>query len=243
MKRHICLQLTKIQVFKLYHLFLLLSLAVLLLLSRSPRNTKTRLIRLKHLKIKKKNKMIGNERKQVRCPSCGGTDHSRSSNKLCPMNKSKTKLPKPKNTVEKAFVIKTSLANTYKYPKLVTLIQEVVDHITQLVYDGSIFANYYFLELLKNGEELPAVIQNLFYNIFSIFASQEKYASDSIKKSFMTFCESTFLTQSDLDKYARKGYMTIVSSMAKQYETLVRNYICSTYEDRTIRQDFSLRLW
>ncbi|KAL4214514.1 hypothetical protein AB4K20DRAFT_1974060 [Rhizopus microsporus] len=211
MKRHICLQLTKIQVFKLYHLFLLLSLAVLLLLSRSPRNTKTRLIRLKHLKIKKKNKMIGNERKQVRCPSCGGTDHSRSSNKLCPMNKT--------------FVIKTSLANTYKYPKLVTLIQEVVDHITQLVYDGSIFANYYFLELLKNGEELPAVIQNLFYNIFSIFAGQEKYASDSIKKSFMTFCESTFLTQSDLDKYARKGYMTIVSSMAKQYETLVRNYI------------------
>ena len=92
MKRHICLQLTKIQVFKLYHLFLLLSLAVLLLLSRSPRNTKTRLIRLKHLKIKKKNKMIGNERKQVRCPSCGGTDHSRSSSKLCPMNKSKPKL-------------------------------------------------------------------------------------------------------------------------------------------------------
>ena len=135
------------------------------------------------------------------------------------------------------------MANTYKYPKLVTLIQEVVDHITQLVYDGSIFANYYFLELLKNGEELPAVIQNLFYNIFSIFASQEKYASDSIKKSFMTFCESTFLTQSDLDKYARKGYMTIVSSMAKQYETLVRNYVCSTYEDRTVRQDLSLRLW
>ncbi|RCH85481.1 hypothetical protein CU097_002193, partial [Rhizopus azygosporus] len=158
-------------------------------------------------------------------------------------NCSKTKLPKPKNTVEKAFVIKTSLANTYKYPKLVTLIQEVVDHITQLVYDGSIFANYYFLELLKNGEELPAVIQNLFYNIFSIFAGQEKYASDSIKKSFMTFCESTFLTQSDLDKYARKGYMTIVSSMAKQYETLVRNYVCSTYEDRTVRQDLSLRLW
>ncbi|CEG79585.1 hypothetical protein RMATCC62417_14033 [Rhizopus microsporus] len=128
------------------------------------------------------------------------------------------KPPKPKDTVEKTFVIKTSLANTCKYPKFVTLIQEVVEHITQL-----------------NGEELPAVTQNLFYNIFSIFSGQGKHASDSIKKSFKTFCESTSLTQSDLDKYASKGYMTIVSSMAKQYETLVRNYVYSTYEDRTIR--------
>ncbi|ORE18168.1 hypothetical protein BCV71DRAFT_160177, partial [Rhizopus microsporus] len=91
----------------------------------------------------------------VRCPSCGGTDHSRSSSKLCPMNKSKTKLPNPKNT--------TSMANTCKYSKFVNLIEEVVDHITQLVYAGSIFANYYFLELLENGEELPVVSQNLFY--------------------------------------------------------------------------------
>ncbi|ORE14430.1 hypothetical protein BCV71DRAFT_267460 [Rhizopus microsporus] len=118
------------------------------------------------------------------------------------MNKSKTKLPKPKDTVEKTF--------------FVTLIQEVVDHITQLVYADSIFANYYFLELLENGEELP-------------------HASHSIKKSFKTFCESISLNQSELDKYARKEYMTIVSSMAKQYETLVRNYVCSAYEDRTPR--------
>ncbi|CEI90907.1 hypothetical protein RMCBS344292_05216 [Rhizopus microsporus] len=151
------------------------------------------------------------------------------------MYKSKTKLIKPKDTVEKPFVIKTSLANTCKYPKFVTLIQGVVDHITQLVYAGSIFANYYFLELLENGEELPVVTQNLFYNVFSIFAGQEKHVSDSIKKSFKAFCESTSLIQSDLDKYASKGYMAIVSSMAKQYETLVRNYVCSTYEDRTLR--------
>jgi ribosomal protein L37AE/L43A len=191
-------------------------------------------------KEKEKNKMTGNEQKQVRCPSCGGTDHSRSSSKLCPMNKSKTKLPKPKDTVEKTFIIKTSLANTCKYPKFVTLIQEVVDHITQLVYTGSVFANYYFLELLKNGEELPVVTQNLFYNIFSIFAGQGKHAFDSIQKSFKTLCESTSLTQSDLDKYASKIYMTITSSIAKQYETLVRNYVCSTYEDRTLRHIFNV---
>ncbi|CEG66659.1 hypothetical protein RMATCC62417_03199 [Rhizopus microsporus] len=189
-------------------------------------------------KEKEKNKMIGNEQKQVRCPSCGGTDHFRFSSKLCPMNKSKTKLPKPKGTVEKTFVIKTSLTNTCKYTKFVTLIQEVVDHITQLVYAGSIFANYYFLELLENGEELLVVAQNLFYNIFSIFAGQGKHASDSIKKSFKTFCESTSLSQSDLNKYASKGYMTIVSSMAKQYETLVRNYTSPYFcgDNLTVKQ-------
>ncbi|CEG78739.1 hypothetical protein RMATCC62417_13304 [Rhizopus microsporus] len=144
------------------------------------------------------------------------------------MNKSKTSLSKPKDTVEKTFVIKTSLANTCKYPKFVTLIQEVVDHLTQLVYAGSIFANYYFLELLENDEELPVITENLFYNIFSIFAGQGKYASDSIKKSFKAIYESTSLTPSDLDKYASKGYMIIVSSMAKQYETMVHNYVCST---------------
>ncbi|CEG75959.1 hypothetical protein RMATCC62417_10923 [Rhizopus microsporus] len=47
-------------------------------------------------KEKEKNKASNNEQKQVRCPPCDGTDHSRSSSKLCPMNKSKTKLPKPR---------------------------------------------------------------------------------------------------------------------------------------------------
>ncbi|RCH92130.1 hypothetical protein CU097_003672, partial [Rhizopus azygosporus] len=154
--------------------------------------------------ISQKNKTTTNEQKQIRCPSCGGADHSRSSSKLCPMNKAKTKPLKPKDTVEKTFVIKTSLANTCKYPKFITLVQEVVDHITQLVYDGSIFTNYYFLGLLENGEELPTITQNLFYNIFCIFAGQGKHASDSIKKSFKTFCESTSLIQSDLNNYVHR---------------------------------------
>ncbi|PHZ08930.1 uncharacterized protein RHIMIDRAFT_267175 [Rhizopus microsporus ATCC 52813] len=63
--------------------------------------------------------MTGNKQKQVRCPSCDGTDQSRSSSKVCHMNKSKTKLPKPKDTVEEIFVIKISLANTCRYPKFV----------------------------------------------------------------------------------------------------------------------------
>ncbi|ORE17561.1 hypothetical protein BCV71DRAFT_264665 [Rhizopus microsporus] len=127
--------------------------------------------------------------------------------------KEDTSAPDPSNVVinEKAFI--PTVNKDTSVQTFVTLIQEVVDHITQLVYADSIFANYYFLELLENG----------------------KHASHSIKKSFKTFCESISLNQSELDKYASKGYMTIVLSMAKQYETLVRNYLCSTYEDRTLR--------
>ncbi|ORE11851.1 hypothetical protein BCV72DRAFT_318002 [Rhizopus microsporus var. microsporus] len=99
-------------------------------------------------KEKEKNKATGTEQKQVRCTSCGGTDHSRSFSKLCPMNKSKTEFPKPRDTIEKTSITKESLANTCRYPKFVTLIQEVIDHVTQLVYTGSIFANYYLLGLL-----------------------------------------------------------------------------------------------
>ena len=116
---------------------------------------------------------------------------------------------------EEAFVIKTSLANSCKYLKFATLIQEAVDYITQIVYAGSIFANCHFLKLLENNEERPVITQNLFYNIYSTFAGQGKYASDSIKKSFKILCESTSLTKYDLDKYASKGYMTIVSFIAK----------------------------
>ncbi|KAG1178661.1 hypothetical protein G6F70_002894 [Rhizopus microsporus] len=91
-------------------------------------------------KEKEKNKITGNEQKQLRCPFCGGTDHSRSSSKLCPMNKSKMKYPKPKDTIEKTFVINTSLANTCKYPKLITLIQEAVDYATQLTTTRAVTA-------------------------------------------------------------------------------------------------------
>ncbi|ORE10449.1 hypothetical protein BCV72DRAFT_301837 [Rhizopus microsporus var. microsporus] len=97
------------------------------------------------------------------------------------------KLPKSKDTVEKIFVIKASLANTCRYSKFVSLIEETVDHTTQLVYSGFILANHYLLKLLENCEELPMVAQNLLYNIFSIFACQGKHASDTSRRASRPF--------------------------------------------------------
>ncbi|ORE01213.1 hypothetical protein BCV72DRAFT_310250 [Rhizopus microsporus var. microsporus] len=93
---------------------------------------------------------------------------------------------------------------------------KVVDHITQLVYAGSIFINYYVLELLEDGEELFMMAQNLFYSMFSIFDGQGKHASNSIKKSFKAFCESTSLTQPDLYKRANRTLRHILKALSEK---------------------------
>ncbi|PHZ16900.1 uncharacterized protein RHIMIDRAFT_287919 [Rhizopus microsporus ATCC 52813] len=64
-------------------------------------------------------------------------------------------------------------------------IQKVVDHITQLVYAGSIFANYHSLELLENGEELPVENTPLV-----------------VSRASRPFRESISLTQSDSKRRA-----------------------------------------
>ncbi|ORE14025.1 hypothetical protein BCV71DRAFT_188108, partial [Rhizopus microsporus] len=110
--------------------------------------------------------------------------------------------------------------------------------ITQLVYDGSIFANYYFLELLKNGEELPAVIQNLFYNIFSIFAGQEKYASDNKTSPYVCGDNLTVKQRKSLAKYTfqqkinpKSAWPSIVDRI-ERHETIVSRFLTfwSTYD-------------
>ncbi|CEG83794.1 hypothetical protein RMATCC62417_17667 [Rhizopus microsporus] len=52
-----------------------------------------------------------------------------------------------------------------------------------------------------------------------------KHTSDSIKKSFKAFCESTSLTQSDLDKYAKKSssYFCGDSLTVKQRKPLAKH--------------------
>ncbi|ORE13124.1 hypothetical protein BCV71DRAFT_279128 [Rhizopus microsporus] len=143
------------------------------------------------------------------------------------------------DTVEKTFVIKTPLAKTCRYPKFVTLIQEVVDHITQLVYASSIFTNYYFLELLENGEELPVVTQNMFYNIFSIFAGQGKYIELSDKTSPYVFGDNLTVKQrKSLAKHTFQQKINPKSAWPstldriERHETIVSRFLTfwSTYD-------------
>ncbi|KAG1179840.1 hypothetical protein G6F70_002147 [Rhizopus microsporus] len=64
--------------------------------TKATKKYKSKVVKTEVLKKKKeKNKTLNNEQKQVRSLSCDGTDHSRSSSKLCPMYRSKAKLPNP----------------------------------------------------------------------------------------------------------------------------------------------------
>ncbi|CEP15549.1 hypothetical protein [Parasitella parasitica] len=126
------------------------------------------------------------------------------------------------------------LINCCKYESVVSEIQKLVAHITQVVFAGSIFANYCYLVQVQNKEVPSEIDQNLIYQLFSVLTGQGKKAIDELQACLKKFCQS--LPDSlDLNTYKGQGYSTVIYSMAKQYETLVRENISSNYESRTCR--------
>ena len=173
--------------------------------------------------------------KKQKCPTCGGTDHSRSSNAKCPYHR-KSKSEAHRKEFNRTSVIKTNLLNCCKSETMISELQELVAHITQAVYAGSIFANYFYLdEVQKLGEnDIATVInQDTIYALFSQITGQGKKASEKIKECFKKFIESLNF-DFDLEQYKSQGYQTVISIMANQYETLIRNSISGNYEKRTI---------
>ncbi|CEP07070.1 hypothetical protein [Parasitella parasitica] len=170
--------------------------------------------------------------KSMKCPTCGGTDHASSSSKNC------FERVKGKKEVFKEFTkttdIKTSLINCCKHESVVSEIQKLVAHITQVVFAGSIFANYHYLGQVQNKEVPSEISQNLIYQLFSGLTGQRREASDELQACFRTFHES-LPSGFDLNAYKGQGYSTIISSMAKQFETLVCENISSNYEARACR--------
>ncbi|CEP17568.1 hypothetical protein [Parasitella parasitica] len=155
----------------------------------------------------------------MKCPTCGGTDHARSSSKNC-SERVKGKKEAFKEFT-KAAVIKISLIKCCKYKSVVSEIQKLVAHITQVVFAGSIFANYYCLDQIQNKEVPSEINQNLIYQLFFVITGQGKKANDELQACFKKFCES-IPNSFDLNEYKGQGYSTIIPSMAKQYETLVQ---------------------
>ncbi|KAG2207838.1 hypothetical protein INT46_007004 [Mucor plumbeus] len=123
----------------------------------------------------------------MRCPKCNGTDHAKASSSKCSQRvKQKAKAFKE---FSKTSIIKISLAKTCKNPKLVEEIRELIAHIIQVVYAGSIFANYIYLNEVQINHTSEPVSHNLIYQFFSVLTGQGKKASDKIKISFQLFCK------------------------------------------------------
>ncbi|KAF7720490.1 hypothetical protein EC973_008073 [Apophysomyces ossiformis] len=135
--------------------------------------------------------------KALRCPTCGGTDHQRSTSKLCKDPTTKRKPPKNFNQTR---VIKASLSNTCQSTSFVANVREC---------------------------RFPRSPHQLCYTLFALIAGEAHNADESLKNEFATFQENLE------SKFKSKGFMTVVSSAAKEYEEAIRNHVCANFQKKT----------
>ncbi|KAI8890926.1 hypothetical protein K501DRAFT_305410 [Backusella circina FSU 941] len=114
---------------------------------------------------------------------------------------------------------------------MILKLQDIVQHISRVVYAGAIFSNYFLLYQLKNNQKPSEVNQTLYYNFFSALDGKCT-SNEKIRNCFQHFQKETQLKTTD---YKSQGFQTIVSAMAQKYETLVRNNVVSNYKTRTLR--------
>ncbi|KAI8086972.1 uncharacterized protein B0P05DRAFT_448720, partial [Gilbertella persicaria] len=87
--------------------------------------------------------------------------HARSS-----INKCKAHKPSKQQKFQEytsTSVLKTNLNNICKSDKFVKKLQEAVSHVSQVVYAGAMFANYFLLHQLKNGQQSSTMSHSLYY--------------------------------------------------------------------------------
>ncbi|CEP08293.1 hypothetical protein [Parasitella parasitica] len=164
------------------------------------------------------------------CPSCKQDTHARSTSNLCP-NKKKKEAKLEADEFTKQFVIKTSLKSTCKNKLFAKNLAQVVEYTNRIIYVGSLFVNFVFLKLLGNGQAIPVIEQNLFAFMFALITGNGKKAPTYLNEYFNDFCE---LTSLDREQIKGIGYSSLLNVAAKQYETLVRNYVHETHERRSI---------
>ncbi|KAL1930102.1 hypothetical protein VTP01DRAFT_1256 [Rhizomucor pusillus] len=127
------------------------------------------------------------------CPTCKGTDHSRSSNKKCSFYKPKRQHA---TELERTSIIKTTLKNICKEERFVNAVQKPIEHFRDITYVGSVFAT-----------------------------------PESIKTAFKTF--KSQIPAFDAKRFRSKGFMTLISQAAQEYEENIGNHITANMVKKT----------
>ncbi|KAG0184918.1 hypothetical protein DFQ28_010232 [Apophysomyces sp. BC1034] len=168
--------------------------------------------------------------KTICCPSCGGTDHLRASNKLC-----KSSISKRKTTTDlkRTLVIKTSLSGSCRNPSFISVVQETVKYIHDITYIGSLFANFYSAYLDSQNQTLLPITHELCYDFFAVIATEGKRVSESVRTVFNVF--QTLTPSLDASKFRKKGLMALLSSSARQYAECIRNHVVANFRRKTIQ--------
>ncbi|KAI8380972.1 uncharacterized protein BYT42DRAFT_287384 [Radiomyces spectabilis] len=116
----------------------------------------------------------------VVCPTCHQLEQSRSSNKACLNYR-----PKRINASElkRTSIIKTSLKNTCRNERFIAALQKVVEHVRDVTYVGSLFANLHILRCINENQRLPSFSHGLFYDLFSTIMGKGSKATAEVKES------------------------------------------------------------
>ena len=118
------------------------------LLIKTPMTKKRRLLKLFERKKDKratlwvaKKEAQQSSTKLMKCLSCDRADHAIPSVLNCPYHiKSKTEFTE-------TLAIKSNLNNTCKDANMILKVQKLVPHLTLVVYAGSLFANYFYIQV------------------------------------------------------------------------------------------------
>lgn len=112
---------------------------------------------------------------------------------------------------------------------MVLEVQKLASHIIQVIHAEPMFANYFYLDQVKNRRVPAAITHNLIYQLFSIHIKQEKKTDEEVQSCFDRFCE-TLLEQINLDEFKDQKNQTIISSMVNQYENLTYKTMPNTFK-------------
>ncbi|KAL1935271.1 hypothetical protein VTP01DRAFT_4411 [Rhizomucor pusillus] len=95
----------------------------------------------------------------------------------------------------------------------------------------SMFANFFFLSLLEQKKPIPPISHDLVYALFTTIAGQGCQAPESVKTAFKTF--KSQIPAFDAKRFRSKGFMTLISQAAQEYEENVRNHITANMVKKT----------
>ncbi|KAI8890811.1 hypothetical protein K501DRAFT_141221, partial [Backusella circina FSU 941] len=99
-------------------------------------------------------------------------------------------------------------------------VQKLVQHTRDIDFLIFLFANYFCLKRLTNGQDIPVLNQLLVYNLSSLTMGLGGRVNTNVKASFRSFKKEidNFL---DLSLFATQGSSTAISSVMRSYVALI----------------------
>ena len=162
-------------------------------------------------------------KKAMKCSSCGRNDHAKLTSRLCPNYKKKVE----DGFYIRQFTIKTSLQDFCPNERLRGALKKLVPYFSKLMCVMSLFANYIVLENLNSQQPVADLDQQFIYKLLITMTGNRKH--ESIVNLWQRFCRET-----GTRTFENKQLSTALSTIAKQYETNIKNSICATYQKRSI---------